>query len=235
MSGLDALFEGEEDYSEEPTVETEEVSEVETEQVETDDEQTESATTAPETDEDSPASPEKLDWAKVAYLDEKRKRQELEKRLEALEGGNQPAVVKKEVDIFEDPKQAIENIKSEVRHESFIQLTNLSRDVMMDAKPDYEEKEKVFVELAKADPALIDKMKSSSNPAKFAYETAVKHEFMQEVSDPVKYREKIKAELLAELTKSSPKQKVPSLAKTTSVGGGIADAEDLSLSAILGR
>ena len=67
-----------------------------------------------------------------------------------------------------------------------------------------------------------------------AYETAVKHKALEEIGDPVAYREKVKAELLAELAKSQPKKK-PSLASTTSVGGGIATAGESSLADILGR
>lgn len=226
MSELDALLEGEV-IDDEATVETEEAEEAQ----EVSDETTESdsATTAqPESDETT-TDPEakNLDWAKVAYLDEKRKRQELEKRLEALEAGGKQTEATKEPDLFENPTEVLQNLELRVK-------ADLSRQMMIELKPDYKEKEDVFLALAKDDPTLVVKLRQAQNPAKFAYETAVKHKALEEIGDPVAYREKVKAELLAELAKSQPKKK-PSLANTTSVGGGIATTGESSLADILGR
>jgi hypothetical protein len=226
MSELDALFEDESE-GEEITAEQDESEESET------DNEEEGSTAEPETSEKVADSPEdKLDWAKVAYLDEKRKRQELERRLEALESGGRAESQAQDPDLFADPDTVLRNLEARADSKAFIKVVNFSRDMMMDAKADYKEREAEFVELAKADPSLVDKMRNSDNPAKFAYETAKKHAFLQEVSDPVKYREKIKAELLEELTKTSKRK--PSLANTTSVGG-LSSAEDNSLTSILGR
>lgn len=226
MSELDALLEGDviEDEATVETEEAEEAQEVSGEAAESD-----SATTAqPESDETT-TDPEakNLDWAKVAYLDEKRKRQELEKRLEALEAGGKQAETAKEPDLFENPTEVLQNLELRVK-------ADLSRQMMIELKPDYKEKEDVFLALAKDDPTLVVKLRQAQNPAKFAYETAVKHKALEEIGDPVAYREKVKAELLAELAKSQPKKK-PSLASTTSVGGGIATTGESSLADILGR
>lgn len=222
MSELDAMLEGDV-VDDEATVETDEVEEVEESTEE------ESATTAqPESDETT-TDPEakNLDWAKVAYLDEKRKRQELEKRLEALEAGGTQQERPKGKDLFEDPEGRLQDLKLEVK-------ADISREMMMELKPDYKEKEDVFLALAKEDPTLVVKLRQAQNPAKFAYETAVKHKALEEIGDPTQYREKIKAEILAELSKTQPKKK-PSLANTTSVGGGIASTGESSLADILGR
>lgn len=222
MSELDAMLEGDV-IDDEATVETDEVEEVQ-ESTEED-----SATTAqPESDETT-TDPEakNLDWAKVAYMDEKRKRQELEKRLEALEAGGTQHERPKGKDLFEDPEGRLQDLKLEVK-------ADISREMMMELKPDYKEKEDVFLALAKEDPTLVVKLRQAQNPAKFAYETAVKHRALEEIGDPTQYREKIKAEILAELSKTQPKKK-PSLANTTSVGGGIASTGESSLADILGR
>lgn len=237
MSELDALI-GDEQETEEVTAEQEEVAEVESEEVseETVEAEEGGPTAGPDESEEVTTDSGEPNWAKVAYLDEKRKRQDLERRLQELEQRGQPTKEQeKDLDLFADPQAVLSKLEARAEEKAFIQLTNFSRDLMKEAKPDYEAKEKIFVELAKSDAGLIEKMRKSNNPAKFAYETAVKHEFLQEVSDPAKYRDKIKAELLAELSKDTQKRKVPSLAKTTSVGGGTSDAEDLSLESILGR
>lgn len=230
MSELDALLE-DETIEDEVTVETEEVDEVETESDETEEEETaetDSSTTEQQTSEEVTDDPEvkNLDWAKVAYLDEKRKRQELEKRLEALESGGKQEQAKGP-DLFENPEEYLQQRELRLK-------ADISREMMMEARPDYKEKEDVFLALAKEDPTLVSKLRQAPNPAKFAYDTAVKHKAMEEIGDPVKYREKIKAELLAELQKSAPKKK-PSLANTTSVGGGVSSTGDQTLEDILGR
>ena len=226
MSELDAFLEGEviEDNA---TVEADEVEE--TQEVSEETTEAESSTTEqPESDETA-TDPEvkNLDWAKVAYMDEKRKRQELERRLEALEAGGTQQERPKGKDLFEDPEGRLQDLKLEVK-------ADISREMMMELKPDYKEKEDVFLALAKEDPTLVVKLRQAQNPAKFAYETAVKHKALEEIGDPTQYREKIKAEILAELSKTQPKKK-PSLANTTSVGGGIASTGESSLADILGR
>ena len=226
MSELDAMLEGDV-IDDDATVDTDEVEEAQEVSEETTEE--DSATTAqPESDETT-TDPEakNLDWAKVAYLDEKRKRQELEKRLEALETGGKQTETAKEPDLFENPTEVLQNLELRVK-------ADLSRQMMIELKPDYKEQEDVFLALAKDDPTLVVKLRQAQNPAKFAYETAVKHKALQEIGDPTQYREKIKAEILAELSKTQPKKK-PSLANTTSVGGGIASTGESSLADILGR
>lgn len=233
MSELDAFLDGDV-IEDEATVETDEVEEVQEELEESDEseETTEddSATTAQPESEETTTDPEvkNLDWAKVAYLDEKRKRQELEKRLEALEKGGNQQEQAKGPDLFENPEEYLQNRELKLKAE-------ISREMLMESKPDYVEKETLFIALAKEDPSLVVKLRNAPNPAKFAYETATKHKALEEIGDPVAYREKVKAELIAELSKSSPKKK-PSLANTTSVGGGMSSsAGDQSLEDILGR
>lgn len=231
MSELDALLE-DETIEDEVTVDTEEVDEVEAGSDETDEEETaetDSSTTEQQASEEVTDNSEdkNLDWAKVAYLDEKRKRQELEKRLEALESGGKQQEQAKGPDLFENPEEYLQQRELRLK-------ADISREFMMESKPDYKEKEDIFLALAKDDPTLVVKLRQAQNPAKFAYETAVKHKALEEIGDPVAYREKIKAELIAELQKSAPKKK-PSLANTTSVGGGVSSSGEQSLEDILGR
>lgn len=140
---------------------------------------------------------EKPHWSETAYLDEKRKRQELEKKLEEK---SKPKA--DEVDLFADPDGFKKSIKDEIQQENFKTKVNLSREFMLEAKPDYEEKEAKFFEMAQADPALVTKMKNHSNPAKFAYETASKQQALDEIGDPAAYKERLKKEILEELKNS---------------------------------
>lgn len=159
-----------------------------------------------------------------AYLDEKRKRQELEAKLQERE---QPKPQEKdEPDIFVDPKGFTDGIKNEIKQTVLQERINLSRELMLGIKDDYTEKEARFVEMVKADASLLAKMNASANPAKFAYDTAAKameHEaklkLVDEIGDPVAYKEKLKAEILAELGQTPTEkpakplvEKAPSLA-----------------------
>jgi hypothetical protein len=161
-------------------------------------------------------------WSETAYLDEKRKRQELEERLAALEKPK----AKEDVDLFADPEGFKKSLRDEMKTEAFSIRAGISRDLLMETKPDYEAKEAKFLEMAKADPSLAEKLKTHANPAKFAYETAAKQIALDEIGDPVAYREKLKQELLAELNGSKPAdkpakqpiEKAPSLATASAAG-----------------
>lgn len=61
------------------------------------------------------------------------------------------------------------------------QRINMSREIMIETKPDYEEMENVFAELAKEDESLISKMRNAQNPAKFAYKMAKEHLEVQDL------------------------------------------------------
>lgn len=232
MSELDALFEADEDVSEE--VDTEEATaEIEEADDSGEDDSTgDGATAAP--DDDKVAKPsEEESWTKTAYLEEKRKRQERERELEELKRSMNQGK-KEDIDLLGDPEKAAELIEKRAESKALKRSIELSRDLMMDVKPDYEEMEKIFIEMAKDEPSLANKMLSSPNPAKFAYETARKHKMLQDIGDPEAYREKVRQEVLAELTQKRS-SKAPSLAKTTSAGGTKTDDGDESLTAILGR
>ena len=167
-------------------------------------------TPAAEEDE-STANAEEKPWQKAAYLDEKRKRQEREQELEQLRKELDEFKTQKqkqeedEPDIFADPDGFKKSIKDSIRQESVRTRVGISREILMESKADYAEMEVKFIAMAKENPALSEKMLASSNPAKFAYETAKKQAALDDIGDPVSYREKLKAEILAELHgKSEP-------------------------------
>jgi hypothetical protein len=180
-------------------------------------------------------------WSETAYLDEKRKRQELERRLQELE---KPAQKQEqdEPDIFVDPKGFTDGLKNEIRQTVLQERINLSRELMLETKgDDYVQKEARFVEMVKADASLLTKMNASANPAKFAYDTATKAmeqeaklKLVEEIGDPVAYREKLKAELLAELGQAQPAaapakpviEKAPSLATASAAASNTSVPDD---------
>lgn len=194
------------------------------------------------TDESTAKTGAKPHWSESAYHDEKRKRQELERRLAEIE---KPAK-QEEVDLFVDPKGFTQGLKNELKNELLTERINLSREIMAETKSDYADKEARFVQMAQADPSLVAKMNASPNPAKFAYETAAKAiadeaklKLLDEIGDPAAYREKLKQELLAELGGKPPAKtplkaivdRAPSLA-TASAAKANTDVPDDSLEAL---
>lgn len=203
--------------------------ETESKTEETQEEETEAETTTAEAE--TTQEPEEKMVPVAALLDERRKRQELEKKLEA------ETVIP---DPIEDPEGYANHIKGESGKSELDLRINLTREFMLDSKEDYAEKEAVFLGLvgeledgvlvSVKDQSLLDKFRQSRNPAKFAYETAIQHLKVQELSDP-KYEEslraKIKAELLAEL-KPDGKLKateVPDLTTATAKGNNSEEVE----------
>lgn len=248
QQSLDDLLNGEE-AAEQP------VAEGETEQAETETDEakakpeTETATTdkAEVAEDSTPESKEKdeaQDWTKAAVLDERRKRQELERKLAEYE---KKAEEKPErPDLFADPDGALGHIEKSLRDEMRESLSNtrleISQELMRTVHEDYDELESEFVEMAKDNPVLLKELNESSNPARFAYQTATKAREVAELKDVDKIRAKIEAEIRAEvesklkqeLQQSQAKEKgkqealAPSLASAQSKGG-VDDFEDDSL------
>lgn len=167
-----------------------------------------------------------------ALTEERRKRQDAEKRLKELEEKLQQAPQQEQVkvpDPIEDPQGYAKFMEDKTNLDALRTKVNLSRDLMLDLKDDYAEKETLFVELARANPYLVQQMNASPNPAKFAYQTATEHLEVQKYKDP-KYQEQLKSELkeqlrkelLAELQEAKPGKKsaldVPDLTKATAAG-----------------
>lgn len=140
---------------------------------------------------------------KAAVLDERRKRQELERKISQLEAQQNPATAapepKARPDVFENQDAAFAHIEERFEQRLLSQRIETSREDMQERHADYDEKELMFVELAQADPSLVAKMQAAARPAKFVYDHVVKHLQMQEMQDPDAYKAKLKEELRAEL------------------------------------
>lgn len=167
---------------------------------------------------------EEESWTKAAVLDERRKRQELERKLAELEAKKEEP---KRPDVFEDPDGAFSHLEQQFNQKLLNERISLSRAMMEERHADYAEKEQVFIEMTKDSPELVRKMQEHPFPAKFAYEQATKHQEFKQMQDidayKAKMREEVKVEILKELeserTKKATKDSLvetPSLSKTRS-------------------
>jgi hypothetical protein len=161
-----------------------------------------------------------------ALISERRKRQEIEAEYNELKKKADPSV-------DQDGKPDINTLL-------FNERTNMSREVMMDLKPDYEEMEAVFTEIAQNDQSLVMQMMRSPNPAKFAYNKAKEHaQYQQYLKDKEsdEYKEFLKAkasgslkkpvEETAEVKRKRSVLEVPNLNKVASLSSNSTTKERL--------
>lgn len=139
-------------------------------------------------DSASPAQQEpQLDHA--ALIGERRRRQEAEDRLRALEQQlqqfqqPQAAAPQGPPDRWEDPEgydrwlvaQAAETARAEAFNTFQYQRIQMSAEEAKAKLPDYPEKIQVFEQMAQVNPVLMQEMMRAPNPAEYAYNTAKTH------------------------------------------------------------
>lgn len=133
---------------------------------------------------------------KEAMIDERRKRQELEKKLEEALKPKEP-----EKTFWEDPDAALEEVKAEAAKMVATERLNWSEMAARERYKDFDQVMNEFESLIKADPRLIAETQRHPDPATFAYQTTKKHLKLQEIGDPETYEERLTAKLKAELEK----------------------------------
>lgn len=160
-------------------------------------------------DDTTPVSREEFEGVKKALLEERRKRQELEKTPEpAPEPEPLPDPVE-DPDGFAAAVEARAEAKANAKfQQAEADRVNQSEQRARAAHPDFDEVAKNFFEAAQLNPALADEVRQASDPAEKAYEIGKRIAQMNEIGDPEAYKAKLKAEALAELeAEKAEKQK----------------------------
>lgn len=181
-------------------------------------------------------SEDKESWTKTAVLDERRKRQELEAKLAKYEEEKVEKI--KRPDVLEDQEGAFQHTESAFENKLFQERINLTRELMMEAKPDYSEMAALFLGMVKENPSLESEIRNSSNPAKFAYNKAkekVEYDEFQKTKETPEYKQFLEAKKsgkLNALVEETPEQKrnksalnVPDLINSTSAKSGHTEGE----------
>jgi hypothetical protein len=166
----------------------------------------------------------------AALKAERQARQKAEEEYRRLKSQYEPDVDPNEPNPSEDPEGYKQWAKAKASQELLVDRINNSRTEMLKVD-DYEDMESVFATLATRNPELINQMNKHPDPARFAYETAQKHEQAKE--------EKIRQKIMAELGYSKDKDakpkkpKAPDLTGATAIGSNktkvetMADDDDL--------
>lgn len=121
-------------------------------------------------------------------LDERRKRQELEKRVKEYEEQiaqfQQPKQEPQPAPDWDlDPRQAAENLQRQFETRAYQQAVYVSERVMRAEREDYDEVSAVFAEAAKKDPRLLQSVLSHPFPAEFAYKEGRRLKLLQDIGD----------------------------------------------------
>jgi hypothetical protein len=147
---------------------------------------------------------EKESWTFQAVKDERRKRQaeeerskDLERQLAELRAGKEKP--EELPDVFENQEEFAKSLEDRMTQKARAQIIQTQRDMMIEFKSDYEEKEAAFIEFGKDNPALIAQANASPNPAKFAYEQGTKYLKFQQMQDVDTMEAKLRTELEAKI------------------------------------
>lgn len=160
------------------------------------------ADTAPPAEVESQQAPKEKFVPLKAVEDERRKRQELEKRIAEFEArfAQKPQEQVAPPDWDLDPRSAAAHLAAEMQRRTFTMAVEMSERVLKQQHPDYEEVRNVFAEAAKADPRLAMELVNHPFPAEFAYQQGKRLRMLQEIGDdPESYKARLREELLAEL------------------------------------
>lgn len=238
------------------------------------------AASAAESDGATPAQTEKAKDARAesdpypvprqALIAERKKRQEIERRLNEAIGkisayeeslklaqGRQEQK-QKETDpddeffalgpakYFAKQKQELEKHQHALREEMMgavgKRYIELSEELTRTVHSDFDEVVDGFVDIARANPYLVQRFNASQNPAKFAYDYMKMHRDTESVGSIAELREKIRAEerakveseLRAQSARSSAAKVSPSSASARSAGAAPVSVGDIPLKDILG-
>jgi hypothetical protein len=148
---------------------------------------------------EAPAASEKLEdeiWTKAMALDERRKRQAAEAKLSEYEN---PKVTETVPDVIDDQQGYNTYVSKKIEDGILSAKIDMSRLIIMQQDPDYEQKEQEFLELAKENQQLAKDMFKHEVPAKFVVDTVNKHREFKEMQDVDTYKSKLRAEIETEI------------------------------------
>lgn len=157
--------------------------------------------------EEKPKAPEQQEMTPkerallAAATDERKKRQELEARLAALE---KPKEEPKP--FWDDPEGAMKHLEKRIEGVALNTRLNTAETIARSKYQDFDEKVAVFAEIVQQNPGVQSQWLNSPDPAEFAYKMGKNHQDIQQLGslDAVKakmetdLRAKVRAELEAE-------------------------------------
>jgi hypothetical protein len=148
-----------------------------------------------------------------AVQEERGKRQELERRLAAIEAARtQPAAPGEAPKTFwDDPEGSLKKHQEEIRKETVNARLQTAELIARRAHPDFDEKIEVFRKIAEQTPGLVGQMLAAQDPAEFAYGLGKNHLELQQAGSIEGLRAQIEKETRVKL-EAELKEKADKLA-----------------------
>lgn len=245
MSDLDDVLNGEvtdEETTETEETESEETSETESEETEEtkgdeeDAEETESDKDGEESEEsekeDEPPSSEDKDTQEPdkvpikALQDERRKRQDLQERLEALE--RQTPNEQETKDFWDDPEAHLQGMEKKFQDALLNERMNISESFARKRWEDLDERLESFKGMIEQTPSLRDEMLRHPSPWEFVGEQVERQRKLDEFDSAEEYRKKLDADFEKRVAEEAKKRADKALAeqqeKSEELPGSAADA-----------
>lgn len=129
-----------------------------------------------------------------AATDERRKRQELEARLAAME---KPKEEPKQ--FWDNPDAALSEIRQEIAGVALNTRLNTAETIARSKYQDFDEKVGVFAEIMQQNPSIHGQWLNSPDPAEFAYKMAKNHQQLEQLGGIDAMRQKIEADTRAKV------------------------------------
>lgn len=160
----------------------------------------------------------------AALKDERRKRQELERRLAAIEQQTR-APEPPRADFWDDPQQFMgqfgEQLLQQWEQRQQIQRIDASEQAARARHNDYDEAYAVFEQAVRLNPSLAYELAQASDPGEFAYAKGRAAMAIQSVGSLDELRAQIRAELEAEARAVVQPRQTLSLPSTTAADGSV--------------
>jgi len=160
-----------------------------------------------------PEDSEEVKGLKAALHAERTKRQDLEKA---------PPAEKKE--FWEDPEGAIKDASQTVEQKLQQTVLTISENAARARHEDFQVNYDAFAVAAQDNPALIDRMLQSPDPAEFVYRTGAKETLLKSMGDPAEYKQKLTAEIKTELQTEYDTKLKDEIAKLAKLPASAAEA-----------
>lgn len=142
-----------------------------------------------------PVEPPELVGLRQGMIEERRRRQDLERQLQDLKQPQKPPV-----DPWTDLPGALAQQRQEMQAELQRERLLISEDMAREKYTDFEDVIGHFSKAVEANPALAAQMNVHRNPAEFAYRQGLLHRELSGVgSDIVAYRTKLEADIRTQL------------------------------------
>lgn len=129
-----------------------------------------------------------------AMLEERGKRQELERRLAAIEAAKGAAPAEAPKTFWDDPEAALAKHRAEIRTEATNARLQTSEFIARQKHQDFDEKVATFEKILQQTPGLAQQWLASPDPAEFAFTTGKNHLELEQAGSIDQLRAKIEKE-----------------------------------------